>query len=124
MQYNTCQCSILYSWFSALACSSLPSLPRGMKQLTVDMVEGRATACDKIGCLRLGGAGWVDEPTTLQERRKRGDAIETFKTINGFNKVNKHLWFQIADETARSTRNTASVSDVRETKKERLASYK
>ena len=56
---------------------------------------------------RLQSAGL----TTLRERRKRGEAIETFKTLNGFNNVDKHAWFQIADETTRATRNTTSVSD-------------
>ena len=57
---------------------------------------------------RLNSAGL----TTLRERRKRGDAIETFKTLGGFNKVNKHNWFQIADENSRATRSTSSVSDI------------
>ena len=31
--------------------------------------------------------------TTLKARRERGDAIEAFKTLHGFNKVNKTDWF-------------------------------
>ena len=49
--------------------------------------------------------------TTLRERRKRGDVIETFKTLNGFNKVDKHSWFHVAEESARATRSTSSVSE-------------
>ena len=37
--------------------------------------------------------------TTLVERRERGDAIETFKTINGFNRVDKTGWFCFLDAT-------------------------
>ena len=33
--------------------------------------------------------------TTLRERRLRGDMIETFKTLKGFNKVEKERWFTL-----------------------------
>ena len=33
--------------------------------------------------------------TTLKERRKRGDLIETFKTLKGFNKVEISGWFEL-----------------------------
>ena len=33
--------------------------------------------------------------TTLRDRRERGDAIETFKTMKGFNNVRKGLWFNL-----------------------------
>ena len=42
--------------------------------------------------------------TTLTQRRERGDAIEAFKTLNGFNHVDKHQWFEIEDEEQRPTR--------------------
>ena len=45
--------------------------------------------------------------TTLTERRERGDAIETFKTINGFNHVEKLEWFNIRN--ASNTRATRSM---------------
>ena len=57
---------------------------------------------------RLDSAGL----TTLRARRQRGDAIETFKTLGGFNRVDRHAWFQIADENSRATRSTSSVSDI------------
>ena len=51
--------------------------------------------------------------TTLKARRERGDAIEAYKTINGFNKVIKHDWFTISpDEEKRpSTRSNTLVED-------------
>ena len=50
--------------------------------------------------------------TTLKERRKRGDAIETFKTLKGFNRVEKEEWFQLISEEARPTRsNTEATED-------------
>ena len=50
--------------------------------------------------------------TTLTERRERGDMIETFKIINGFNKVDKTKWFLFRDGTnSRSMRVTVSVSN-------------
>lgn len=49
--------------------------------------------------------------TTLRDRRKRGDMIETFKTMNGFNKVDKNEWFVLTQESARETRRTTSVTD-------------
>ena len=33
--------------------------------------------------------------TTLQERRIRGDCIETFKMLKGFTRVNHEIWFSI-----------------------------
>ena len=48
--------------------------------------------------------------TTLKERRKRGDMIETFKTMNGFNNVKKENWFIPTQENARETRRTTSVT--------------
>ena len=56
---------------------------------------------------RLKNAGL----TSLRERRERGDAIEAFKTLNGFNKVKKELWFNVAKENARATRSTSKVSE-------------
>ena len=36
--------------------------------------------------------------TTLAERRVRGDMIETFKTMKGFNRVKREEWFKIQEE--------------------------
>ena len=50
--------------------------------------------------------------TTLTERRARGDVIEVFRTMKGFNKVDKSEWFNLRDPaTARATRSTVSISD-------------
>ena len=35
--------------------------------------------------------------TTLEDRRKRGDCIETFKMLNGFSAVDYKTWFHIVD---------------------------
>ena len=35
--------------------------------------------------------------TTLEDRRKRGDCIETFKMLNGFSAVDYTTWFQKVD---------------------------
>ena len=48
--------------------------------------------------------------TTLKERRRRGDMIETFKTMNGFNHVDKDNWFFPTQYSARETRRTTSVT--------------
>ena len=56
---------------------------------------------------RLKDAGMV----SLRERRERGDVIDALKTLNGFNNVNKAQWFNIADDNARSTRSTSTVSE-------------
>ena len=48
--------------------------------------------------------------TTLEKRRERGDALETFKTINGFNHVDKDKWFQFEREEARPTRSNTTVT--------------
>ena len=50
--------------------------------------------------------------TSLTERRIRGDMIETFKTIKGFNRVDKEKWFKFRNENnSRATRSTVSVSE-------------
>ena len=56
--------------------------------------------------------------TTLVERRKRGDAIETFKTLKGINRVDKEQWFTTVSANARSTRSTTSVSEEGEERRE------
>ena len=50
--------------------------------------------------------------TTLVERRERGDMIETFKTVNGFNKVDKDEWFKFrSSSNTRATRSTVVMSE-------------
>ena len=58
--------------------------------------------------------------TTLAERRARGDMIETFKTMRGFNRVNREEWFKIQVESEhRPTRmNTIMVDGEPERRKE------
>ena len=57
---------------------------------------------------RLGNIGL----TTLTERRARGDMIQVFRTMKGFNKVEKQEWFTLRDPaTARATRSTVSISE-------------
>jgi len=48
---------------------------------------------------------------SLEDRRKRGDAIEAFKTINGFNDVNPRQWFNFVRD--RHCENTRSFTDNR-----------
>ena len=54
--------------------------------------------------------------TTLEERRKRGDMIEAFKTLSGKNNVEKEGWFRIAsnDENQSRTRSNTNVIEGRE----------
>ena len=49
--------------------------------------------------------------TTLEERRRRGDAIETFKTLKGINGVNKEKWFTMEAEDTRATRRNTEVTE-------------
>ena len=50
--------------------------------------------------------------TTLEERRRRGDLIEAFKTVKGINKVDKHAWFPLQMvEAGRMTRKNAIIVD-------------
>ena len=50
--------------------------------------------------------------TTLVERRERGDLIEAFKTLKGFNNVEKDNWFGFRNaQGTRATRSTVSISD-------------
>ena len=58
--------------------------------------------------------------TTLTERRIRGDAIETFKTLKGFNKVDRNKWFQIETGDVRPTRRNTEITDEGEVRKENV----
>ena len=49
--------------------------------------------------------------TTLTERRERGDAIEAFKTIKGFNQVKKEKWFEFEEENQRPTRRNTEINE-------------
>ena len=74
---------------------------------TLERVQKRLIRCisDKSGVTyedRLASVGL----TTLTERRERGDMIETFKTVYGFNKVDKSEWFDFRN--ASDTRGTQS----------------
>ena len=42
-------------------------------------------------------------------RRARGDAIETYKTLQGINKVHLENWFTVVGEEARPTRANSEV---------------
>ena len=78
-------------------------LERVQKRLIRMMSDKRGNTYEE----RLANVGL----TTLVERRERGDAIETFKTINGFNNVNREDWFSFRDAAnTRATRSTVSVS--------------
>ena len=58
-----------------------------------------------------GKRGWFTLLTTLEERRARGDMVETFKTLNGKNRVKVSEWFEVQEEEARPTRlNTLMVA--------------
>ena len=50
--------------------------------------------------------------TTLKDRRDRGDVIEAFKTMRGFNNVDKYAWFDIPDpdQIRHSTRSTSTIN--------------
>ena len=56
--------------------------------------------------------------TTLAERRARGDAIEAFKTLKGFNRVKKEEWFSVMGADARPTRSTTSIGEEGEERRE------
>ena len=58
--------------------------------------------------------------TTLTERRRRGDAIETFKTLNGFNRVDKNQWFRIETEEQRPTRRNVMITEEGEKRKKNV----
>ena len=56
--------------------------------------------------------------TTLKDRRIRGDLIEAFKTLKGFNRVDRGEWFDVrSNETSRPTRGNTAIVDGTETKK-------
>ena len=50
--------------------------------------------------------------TTLKDRRERGDLIETYKTLNGINNVDKFAWFELPEDE-HSRPNTRSNTTIR-----------
>ena len=54
---------------------------------------------------------------TLSERRVRGDMIETFKVMRGFNRVEREDWFTIQEAEHRSTRLNSFVVEGRQERK-------
>ena len=58
--------------------------------------------------------------TTLKERRIRGDAIETFKTLKGINNVEKEGWFVVVSDPARATRANTEVTAEGERRRENV----
>ena len=58
--------------------------------------------------------------TTLRDRRIRGDMIETFKTLNGFNRVEKQKWFTEVGEEARPTRTNTMITNAGEVRREKV----
>ena len=56
--------------------------------------------------------------TALKERRIRGDTIQTFKVLKGFNQVPKEKRFQLVADDARPTRMTATVEGGKVVRKE------
>ena len=58
--------------------------------------------------------------TTLEKRRERGDAIEAFKTINGFNRVQKNNWFKFESIDARPTRSNTIVTNEGEKRRQHV----
>ena len=57
---------------------------------------------------------------TLKKRRRRGDAIETFKVLNGFSKVEKREWFEEVGEAVRPTRANTIITDQGQVKREKV----
>ena len=47
----------------------------------------------------------------MEKRRERGDVIEAFKTIKGFNRVQVEKWFSFESEDARPTRSNTTITD-------------
>ena len=86
---------------------------------TLEKVQERAVRMisDKRGTTyeeRLESVGLC----SLRERRERGDAIETFETLKGFNRIEGSRWFKISGPDARATRRTTSVLEEGEVRRE------
>ena len=56
--------------------------------------------------------------TTLRDRRRRGDAIEAFKTLKGINRVEVEQWFRVKGEEARPTRANTTIGEEGEERRE------
>lgn len=87
----------------------IESLEKVQRRLIRSLSNVRGTTYDE----KLKDAGL----TSLRNRRERGDLIETYKTLNGFNNVDKHGWFDIPEEdpTRSSTRSTTTIGNNGET---------
>ena len=84
-------------------------LEKVQERLIKQMCDVRGTTYEE----KLKDAGL----TTLTERRERGDAIEAFKTIKGFNRVEKQKWFEFEEEDQRPTRRNTEITENGERRK-------
>ena len=51
--------------------------------------------------------------TTLEERRTHLDMMQTYKILNGKDNVNKEMWFSMASEGQRATRQAADPLNIK-----------
>ena len=61
--------------------------------------------------------------TSLRERRRRGDMIETFKIMTGLTNVRKEILFQTVTEDEREARSTRQNSQMNEDGEEYLDDF-
>ena len=86
------------------------TLEKVQKRLVRSFSDKRGENYDE----RLKNAGL----TSLENRRRRGDQIQTFKAVKGISRVESNEWFSMKDpENTRPTRANTYISDTGETKK-------
>ena len=99
-QFVRCHLEFAIPAWSPWLVGDIEVLERVQKR-AVNMIVGlrSKTYEDKLSELGL---------TTLEIRRKRYDLVQTFKILNGFDKVNPSIWFPTVDnQHTRLTRNTS-----------------
>ena len=79
----------------------------------IEAVQKRAIRC----CFGLVGDSYEDKLqevglTTLVDRRRRGDMLETYKIMNEIDDVDYRTWFTKVDEQHQKTRQAVTISEV------------
>ena len=78
----------------------------------IEAVQKRAIRC----CFGLVGDSYEDKLqevglTTLVDRRRRGDMLETYKIMNEIDDVDYRTWFTKVDEQHQKTRQAVTISE-------------
>ena len=82
-----------------------PNLNSQCRALQVNTVLGKSSSATYESCLLQCGL------TTLETRRLRGDQIEVFKIVNGYEDIDRNMFFKLKNSSRTRGHKTALVKE-------------